>query len=160
MDRNPETEAKTIHNLTFVELTDRKKRTLFRGKDIQMPLEKVRIYEGKVVGEGKSKDLKDYVFRINYSTKQSRDLPYTYWMNDRIAYVKSIEVDLSALGEQYWKKAKLHRFFSSSQWVAELSLESGRAHIPLDTWSVSGDGIVLLWCETTNLETKEAPRCV
>ncbi|MFN3169139.1 MAG: hypothetical protein ACE37E_00425 [Hyphomicrobiales bacterium] len=91
-------------------------------------------------------------FVISYQIKQSKNCTYTYWMNDRISLIREIKIDISAVSEQYRESIKLHRFMASSRWKAEVQFHNEVCVMPLDLWSVPGDGLVITWFD--DLEDK------
>ncbi|MEI4233256.1 hypothetical protein [Roseovarius sp. D22-M7] len=88
-------------------------------------------------------------FVINYRISQSKGCPFAYWMNDRISLVRQVKIDVKALAPKQQNAVKVHRFMASSRWRAETQFHNGVCVIPLDLWSVPGDGIVVTWFEDT-----------
>jgi hypothetical protein len=99
----------------------------------------------EVVPRFKKSTLNSYHYRITYSIVQSLGCPYTYWMNDRISRIREISVDASELSDSHRSAVKVHRFMAASRWKAEMAFHQNVCVMPMNFWSVPGDGIVVTW---------------
>lgn len=142
IDDDPRSGEKIVSEIAFDELTGSRKSRLFSGVNLKIPMDSFRVYSGRSDKKG---SLAEYTYRITHRAHQPSAEAFTFWMNDRVIQIDSVDVNLRALGEEVFKKARLYRFLASSQWTANLGFETGRCILPLNTWSVAGDGIFVTW---------------
>ena len=138
---------KAVHELTFHEITGRQRAALFRSARLADVGDAVRIFETKSNKPKLKNATSDCLYRVSYRHTQTREMPYTHWMNDRVSQINHIEVDLGGLGKEVYQKAKIFSFISSVQGSSGLNPDTGICLIPLNTWCIAGDGVVVVWSE-------------
>jgi len=141
-----------LGKLNFALLSDTQKRALFKTEKTASQLTQLMVFEGRLpqARMPKTGDLVQY--KVTHNSLQQPAYPYTFWVSDRVLYINSVEIDLSALGPATWEKARIQFFVTALPWLAGVTPKEGVWSFPLQAWLVAGQGFVVIWPGSTPRE--------
>lgn len=150
--RTSEGHPEIFDRLVFRALTDKQKATVLRTAGITQNFDRFRLFEGVTESGRKAPQGTLERYRVVYRITQEPSYSYAFWVSDRVLHVQSLEIDLSDLGEQVYRNARIHFFLGSITWSSEVKHQNGVWSFPVDTYLVSGQGLLVFWPEPTKKE--------
>jgi hypothetical protein len=137
--------ADEVGQLEWTLLSGRRKGAVLKAAGLLTMSDEFSLFEGQPLKRRKSQPNKVIQYEVVTTTVQPASRPYSFWLSDRVLHVKSIEVDLSALGPTIFSEARIHLFIAALPWAGDLSSANGRWSLPVNKWLVNGQGLMVIW---------------